>query len=217
MKIFRRILMLGLVLCLVALFVAVGGRIFLAEHYPGESTKMIFTPALTDYYHGVEDFRAYTQTMRTPYDDAKKGNFFAKGLIVVPEGRNLQVTLRYNESALPNVASFYGLSETPTPQEGMFRFRLYVSYGEQNGEGVYAAYDTSYTAETEWFFYHYIKLAFDGVDFENAVWMRVDIYYGEEEKCFGSVPVYESGADVSGQNVAYPLQEYRVPKGVLPG
>ena len=216
MKIFRRILTLGLALCLIALFVAVGGRIFLAEHYPGESTKMVFTPALTDYYRETDDFHAYTQALRTPYDDAKKGNFFAKGLIVVPEGQNLQITLRYNESALANVAAFYGLAQTPTPQENMFRFRLYVSYGEKDGAAVYKTYESSYSAETERFFYHYIKLAFDGVDFENAVWMRVDIYYGGEEKCFGSVPVYESGADVSGQHVAYPLKEYRVPREVLP-
>lgn len=216
MKIFRRMLMLGLVLCLVALFLAVGGRIYLQENYPADSLRMVFTEQLTEYYHQTDDFRAYTQSLRTPYDSAKEGNFFAKGLIVVPDGGHLQITLRYNESALDNVADLYGLEQPLVATEGMFSFRLYACYGEQNGEMVYRTYDTSYTAESSRAFYHYIKTAFDGVKFDGAVWMRVDIYYSGSDKCFGSIPVYEAGAEVEGQFVEYPLQPYRISKELLP-
>ena len=45
--------------------------------------------------------------------------------------------------------------------------------------------------------YRYMKLAFDGIDFENPpVWIRVEIFVkGNEDKPFAMIPVYENNQD----------------------
>lgn len=219
MKMFKKILALGLTLCLVALCAAVFFRIYIADHYPAETTKMVMTDALAEKYRAAGKLEAYTQSIRVPYDDNKEGSFFAKELIALPEAEHLQITLRYNESSLKTVAAFYGLAAIPTMEEGLFRYRLCVSTGDEN----YRYYESSYSKESSRYFYQYTKLAFDGVDFTDAVWMRVEIYYDGEyegkatkEKMFGAIAIYEAYVSWEEQQIANPLKLYRIPKEVLP-
>lgn len=219
MKMFKKILALGVALCLVALCVALGFRIYIADHYPAESTKMVMTEALAAKYKEAGELKAYTQTLRFSYDDNKDGNFFAKEPIFLPDAEHAQITLRYNESTLKKVAEFYKLDSTPALADGLFRYRLCVSLGDGN----YEYYDASYMAEYSRYFYRYAKLAFDGVDFTNAVWMRVEIFYTGEyegkadgEDCFGMNLIYESHVSWGEETLENPLYEYRIPKGVLP-
>ena len=219
MKMFKKILALGMTLCLVALCAALGFRIYLEDHYPAETTKMVMTEELAEKYREAGVLHAYTQTLRFSYDDNKEGNFFAKELIVLPDANHLQITMRYNESTLKKVAEFYKLPTVPTVADGLFYYRLCVS----TGDGNYLYYDSSYIAEYSRYFYQYAKLAFDGVDFTNAVWMRVEIYYAGEyegkmdgEDCFGMNLVYESHVSWGEETLENPLYEYDIPKGVLP-
>ncbi len=233
-KMFRRVMVICLALCLAFFCGALLVRILLQEYYPKDTTRIVFTEELTDYYFEHQDtFGAKTQKIRFPYDDAKatsneldakrerekgKGNFFAKNLIVVPEAGNLQVTLRHNKSALAKVAAYYDLTETPAVADGLFRYKLYASYlDRETGETYTKEYDSSYLAESSFLMYRYGKLVFDGVDFENAVWMRVDIYYGDETETFGEICVYESRTDNgTGEIVDRPLSSYKISKGDLP-
>lgn len=217
MKIFKRILVLCLVLALVALFGAVGFRIYIADHYPKPSTRIVFTEPLTAFYRADPDaFGAYTQRIRVSYDDNKEGNFFAKNLIAVPDAGNLQITLRYNDSTLTTVASRYDLPAVPEAEEGLFSYSLTVSYRTDDPDGSYRTYDVSYEKESEAYMYHYIKLVFDGVDFTDAVWMRVDIRYADREEIFGSIVVCETQVEIDGYLEEYPFKNYRVKKGDLP-
>lgn len=217
MKMFRRAMTIGLAVCLCAIFVAVIFRIRIAEHYPEKTVRMVFTPALTEYYReNPDNFSAETQYIRFPYDSADDGNFFAAELIVVRDAGNLQITVRYNESTLPKVAAFYKLPATPTAEAGLFRYTLTASYNEDESGEAYRTYESSYIAEDSAYMYHYAKLAFDGVDFVGAAWMRVDIYYGEEETPFGHICIYEARAHDGEKMVDMPFSEYKIDKEDLP-
>lgn len=215
MKIFKKALYALLIVCLAALVAALGFRIYISEHYPKDTTRIVFTEALTEKYHAAEDFRAYTQDIRIPYDDGKNGSFFADGLYLLPDADGLQVTLRYNESALETVAEKYG-RETIAPAEGLFRYTLTVSHNTDASGTDFRTYEASYLAESDAFMYHYAKLAFDGVSFEGAAWMRVDIYLEGEAEPFGHITVYESNFSYNGTLYPYEMEEKRIPKGDLP-
>ena len=217
MKIFQRILILALVLSIALVFVALCVRIYMNEHYPKEATRIVFTDALTEHYQKDPDgFAAYTQSIRVPYDDSEEGGFFAHELILVPSAGNLQITMRYNESVMKTLQEKYKLPEPPLPTEGMFTYRLTVSYLTEDKDGLYKTYDSVYAAESTAFMYTYTKLVFDGVELDGAVWARVDIYYADQKEPLGSVAVYEASMEYEGQRVEYPLKKYRVKKGDLP-
>ncbi|MBE6655583.1 MAG: hypothetical protein E7609_01775 [Ruminococcaceae bacterium] len=217
MKMFRKAMALCLAFCLCLVFGAVIFRIYIAEHYPKDTVRMVFTDALTEYYESHSGvIKAETQNIRFPYDSADDGNFFASGLIVVRDAGNLQVTVRYNESSLPKVAAFYKLAETPEPDEGLFRYTLTASYNTTAEGGEYRTYEAGYLSEDDAYMYRYGKLVFDGVDFEGAAWMRVDIYYGEEAEPFGHICVYEAQASDGENMVDMPFSEYKIDKEDLP-
>lgn len=217
MKMLRRAMTICLAVCLCFIFGAVIFRIYIAEHYPAETVRMVFTDPLTAHYKAdPEGFTAKTQNIRFPYDSGEDGNFFASGLIVVPDADNLQVTVRYNESTLPKVAAFYKLATTPEAREGLFRYTLTASYNETEDGEEYRTYASSYLHEDAAYMYHYGKLVFDGVDFEGAVWMRIDIYLVGQETPFGHICVYEAKASDGQSIIEMPFEEYTVAKEDLP-
>ena len=193
-------------------------RIFIADFYPSEMKQFTFTQKMKAVYSTeVDNFTVYTQDLMAPYDDPRDGNFFAGEMRCVPAHGELQACIRYNDSALPRVAAFY---ETELPEGdtlSLFDFSLLVSYETENKDGEYRRYamntEEAFTAEA--FMYHYTKLIFEDVDFEGAIWMRVDIYlrgtedgYTEENR-FGSIVLYESyEIRNNGQKIDYPLSVY---------
>lgn len=214
---FRKAMALCLVLCLCLVFGAVIFRIYIAEHYPKDAAKMVFTDALTAHYRQDEEgFSAYTQDIRFPYDDNKDGNFFAGALIVVPDASHLQVTVRYNESTLDKMAVRYALPTVPDAADGLFRYTLTVSYNTSEAGDVYQTYEPSYQQESDAYMYHYEKLAFDGVVFDGAAWMRVDIYFMDQSEPLGHICVFEARASNGEIMVDMPLDPYRIKKGELP-
>lgn len=216
MKIFRRALYVTLILCLALFVAAILFRIYIGEHYPKDSVRIVFTEKLTEYYESTDDFKVYTQTLRTPYDDNKSATFFAEGLYLVPEAEHLQITLRYNEAALENVKEHYKLDALPEIDEGLFRYELRISYNTDANGTSYATVPAAYLSESTAYIYHYDKLAFENVNFEGAAWMCVDIYLAGEEEKFGSVLVYEANFEFDGELYPYGMEEKRIPKGDLP-
>ncbi len=190
-------------------------RIAMNSYYPKDMKRLNFTDELAAYYQeNTERFQAYTQKIRAPYDDPNEGNFFAKHVIVVPDGEHLQVSVRYNDSTLKELCAEYG--DRILNQDGSLKltYRLCVSYGEKET----VTYDMSDSFISERFMYHYTKVMFDGVPFADAVWMRVDIYLidGETERPLGSIPVYETVVEVDGQPVPYKQKEYKLKKSERP-
>ena len=192
-------------------------RIFIGSYYPKDIKRIHFTEELTEYYQENKDsFSAYTQKIRTKYDDPDKGNFFANHLIVVPDAGHLQVAIRYNESTLEALTAEYGELTLDEDGGASLYYVLYVNYGEEKGTRSYAMSEESFRDKS--FMYHYTKLIFEGVDFKDAIWMRVDIYCkdGDGSAPFSSIPVYESQVDIDGTVVTYELKEYKIKKSEFP-
>lgn len=219
MKMLRKVLFFCLVLCIAAVFGAILFRIHIADHYPNDTTKTVFTPALEAHYRAdPSGFEAFTQDIRFPYDDAKDGSFFAAALVVVPDADHVQLTVRYNKSSLPKVASHYKLPDVPAPADGLFRYTLTVSYNEDKDGKDYKTYECSYIAEDAAYMYRYARIAFDGVELDGAVWARVDIYYKDQSEPFGAIAVYESRTydEMTDTFVPIPLKKFHVDKEDLP-
>ncbi len=193
-------------------------RIFILDHYPSEMKQFTFTEKMKAAYStDVDSFAVYKQDLMAPYDDPRDGNFFADYMLCVPAHGELQACIRYNDSTLPRVAEFYKTELPEGDPLALFDFSLLVSYETDNKDGEYRRYqmntDEAFTAQA--FMYSYAKLIFEDVDFEGAIWMRVDIYLrGTEEgytkeNCFGSIVLYESyEIRNNGQKVEYPLFPY---------
>ena len=194
-----KVLILIKIIALVLCFSVVGlllFRVFTFNHYPPLMKDIYFTDALTEYYNATGgDIGAKTQNLRAPYDDADKGNFFCDNLIVVEGAGNMQISVRYNKSLYDEIYRTYGVKLDPENQD-IFRFSLAKN---GTGEGVISEpLDAELTA-TLWdsfMMYRYAKLVFDGVDFEGAKWIRLEITIdGVDRKEPFVIPIYENNDD----------------------
>ncbi len=195
---FLRVLQILVALVCLATAGVIGYRLFLFDYYPAEMKQPIFTERLTAYYRevGEDALGIRTQKLRFPYDDNDKGNFFCDHLYVIPGAGELQISLRYNESALATIASHYGF-ESLTPSDDLFSFRITDNVGRDYGTPVYQATDA-------YAMYHYYKLAFDGIEFDNPsdgaeapAWIRLEIFVkgAPDDKAFSYVAIYENNED----------------------
>lgn len=213
MKMFTRMLKVSLAVFLAALFGAVIFRIVIQERYPRDTLRFVSTEAIETYYAEMGRLDAYTQELRTPYEDPNSGKFSADGLIVVPAASHLQVTVRNNNSAMKTMAEKYKLSEVPPVKEGAFRYTLSVKYNDRED---FVTYEASYHEESTAYMYRYTRLAFDGVSFDNVAYMRVDIYYEDHTEAYGHIPVYETTFEYDGELYPYETEPYTVPEEDLP-
>ncbi len=192
MKIAEKIIK-GLILLLIFSIVAfLIFRIWLSSYYPKEAGGLIFTDGLLEYYEENGEVDAKTQQLRFNYDDSKEGYFFAGELIVVPEAGALQISLRYNDSTLSALRekypeSFSGEGEIP------FSFRLVGAPPEEGANG--PAYSPIESKPSRFLMYNYERLCFEGIDFDDLPWMRIEVYLPGEEKAICTLLVYENHAE----------------------
>lgn len=183
-------------ICLATLGI-IGYRLFLFEYYPAAMKDLFFTDNLTAHYRETgEPLSVKTQSLRFPYDDNDKGNFFCDYLYVIPAAGELQISARYNESALTSIAAHYGLDALSSDPD-TFSFRLTDNEGRDYGAPSYIACDA-------YAMYHYYKLAFDNIAFdapsdggEAPKWIRLEIFVkgATDEKPFSYVAIYENNED----------------------
>ena len=192
--------------CLIAVIVVtVGIRMFIFDYYPPEMSRLYFNDTLTAYYNSTSEFSPTTQTLRAAYDNPDEGNFFADKLILIKEIGQLQICMRYNISVADTLVAKYGLADFDTENTTQFSFRLWRSDG---GEG-HETGSLSYSASTSFAMYRYTKLVFDGVDFDGADWIRLEIFVDGIDKPF-MIAVYEN-------NESYDkFDDYKVGKGERP-
>ena len=161
-------------------------RIALFNYYPSAMEELYYTDSLSDYLSHSGEAVVETQTLRFPYDDADKGNFFCDNLILVREAGQLQVSVRYNLSLLDQIEAQYGVRLNP--DEDIFEFSLaktetgYTAKGDVTGEVPVEQIGTLRDVKHDsCLMYRYYKLSFDGVDFglddgtEKVSWIRLEI------------------------------------------
>lgn len=191
MKIAKKII-IGLILLLI--FSVIGFlifRIWLSSYYPKEARGIVFTDSLLEYYEANGGLAAKTQALRFNYDDSKEGYFFADGLIVEEKAGALQISLRYNDSTLDALREKYPDSFSG---EGVpFEFRLVGAPPEEGASG--KVYHPSQSKPSRFLMYNYERLCFDGVDFADVAWYRIEVYIQGEEKAVCTLLVYENHAD----------------------
>ena len=183
----------------------VGIRMFIFDYYPPEMSQLYFNDILASYYNSTSEFKPTTQKLRAAYDNPDEGNFFADKLILIQEIGQLQVCMRYNISVADTLVAKYGLAEFDPENTDQFSFRLWRSDG---GAG-YETGSLSYSDNASFAMYRYTKLVFDGVDFDGAEWIRLEIFVDGIDKPF-MIAIYEN-------NDSYDrFDEYKVTKGERP-
>ncbi len=153
-------------------------RIVLFNRYPANIKNIYFNDKLTAYYNETDgDIGAVTQSLRAPYDDADKGNFFCNNLIVVRDINQLQVSLRFNESLKENIKTEYGV-DIDIDDPSVFSFNLSI-IPLANGSTPISTGTVSVPYTDSSFMYRYFKLVFDDVAFEvdgyDEFWIRLEI------------------------------------------
>jgi hypothetical protein len=179
-------------------------RMVIFNYYPESMKSVYFTPALKEYYNATEgEIGAVTQDLRAPYDDADKGRFFCDNLIVIEKIGELQVSVRFNNSAMETIYKDYGVKLDPKNEKNFtFRIARDPITDEKGAEPVVIG-ELTYVGFDEYMMYNYYKLVFDGIEFSNGTdekieWIRLEILVNgvemDEPYC---IPIYENNSGYS--------------------
>ena len=216
----NRMLSLIKTVCLVLVFSIIGFiafRVFSFNYYPSSVKNIYFNDSLTAFYNERGgDIGALTQSLRAPYDDADKGNFFCDNLIIVPELGQLQVSVRYNTALIALIEQELSLSGLSADDADLFSFRLYMS-GDSEDESEHIVGTLDYLDFDSFLMYRYYKLVFDDVDFkmdseDKINWIRLEIFVkgAEGEKPYSMVAIYENNENYNR------FKEYKLSGGERP-
>lgn len=119
------------------------------------------------YALGEKDERGHEKYESRTYNDITSGGSFKiSNLVYVKSAGELQITVRFNRSAVEKVQALYNLPEKPAGE--IFFFAL------DDGSDYYTDY--SYVA-TKRFTYEYRRLVFSNVDLEDTETLNLNIYY----------------------------------------
>ena len=195
-------LILKILLALVA--VAVIGlfafRMIVYNYYPDTIKNILFTDKLTAYYNEQSgDINAQTQKLRAPYDDNRKGNFFADNLIIIEEIDELQVSVRFNKALIDTLNSEHKLSLT---LDDLSAFSFSLARNHESEDNVFVPIGTLVATETDnKLMYQYFKLVFDEVELdrggENEVkWIALEIRVEGIDEPF-RIAIYENNSEYS--------------------
>ena len=169
-------------------------RMILFDYYPESMKTLYFNEELTEYYNATGgELGAKTQELRFPYDDPDRGSFFVDNLIVIDGVDQLQLSVRYNVSAMADIEKTYEISGLDPDDESLFTFRLVDNYGR-----VYSS--LAHSHRESFMMYRYVKLVFDDVvtkpDGEGKYpeWIRLEIFVNgqETDEPYAMIPVYEN-------------------------
>ncbi len=195
-------LVLKILLALVA--VAVIGlfafRMIVYNYYPDTIKNILFTDKLTAYYNEQDgNVDAQTQKLRAPYDDNRKGNFFASNLIIIEGIDELQISVRFNKALIDTLNSEHGLSLT---LDDLSAFSFSLARNHESEDNVFVPIGTLVATETDnKLMYQYFKLVFDEVDLdrggENEVkWIALEIRVEGIDEPF-RIAIYENNREHS--------------------
>ncbi len=172
-------------------------RLILFNNYPDSQKKLYFDDVLTEYYNETDgDLGAKTQSLRFPYDDPDLGNFFCDHLIVIEGAKQIQISVRYNQSTVKRLnENNKGLNLSDSDPD-VFTYRLTDNYGRVYSEVVLGDYDTQVM-------YRYQKLVFNGVeltpdkDGKFPEYLRLEIFVPmlDSNKPYAMIPIYENNVD----------------------
>ena len=187
-----------------------GFRIYLFNYYPDTIKDIYISDNILEYYNEHGSIKPLTQNLRAPYDDADNANFFCDNLIVIRECGELQVSVRFNTSAIENIEKELSLEGLSPDDTNLFIFRLYKNGETDSYERVVGRLSEVITDSK--LMYRYYKLVFDGIDFgegeDKIEWIRLEVFVRGQssDKPFAMIPIYEDNVNYSTFN-EYKLSE----------
>lgn len=162
-------------------------RIMLSDYYPAEAKGTLENTVLSAAYgeDGTPP-EAFLQDPVTPYDNKERAHFFFNYFVLIPEAKQIQLTLRYNNSTLEDIKNDKGLDALPAGDDERFSYYL----RDANGK-LYPLSDANYCT---FLIYNYRRLVFDNVDTSTTGMIYLDVYFGEcdpeVDPPYGSMLVY---------------------------
>ncbi|MBR4296485.1 MAG: hypothetical protein IKT56_06605 [Clostridia bacterium] len=164
-------------------------------------TLMVNDSTLSAWEEHGEEMLVQTQEQRTL---TASGLFEVRSCVFIPEAEQIQVTVRYNNSTLRRTAEEYGLSEVPERKNDIFDVTIVKTLDKtpDNPDDntvkenlIEERYFPSEVKSAYKTLYSYRKFIFDGVTYEDAVGMFVDIYYNEDidydKTAYGTLCIYD--------------------------
>ena len=179
----------------IAVIGILGFRIILFNQYPDSVKSLYVDEAFLEYYNSKDgDVEVLTQALRSPYDDPDRGNFFCDNMYFTDALDRLQISVRYNVSALADIEAEYKIEGLDPDSDSLFTFRLVDNYGRVYDSLADVRYESN-------MMYRYLRLVFDRVvtepDDEGKYpeWIRLEIFvagHSPADKPYAMVPVYEN-------------------------
>ncbi len=190
-------------LAIFAVAAVLGYRIFLRNYAPNGVADVYVDESLAELYELTDGHvGATTQELRSPYDDPKIGSLFCDHLIVIDALDRVQITVRYNFSAIEYIEEKYGITGLDKKGKDIFEFALYRNdptqteqFKETDKIGTLVAEEYSTYA-----MYGYYKLVFDDVDLSgigDPAWLSlaVSVKGVTADEPFGKVLIYENNEE----------------------
>ncbi len=184
-KVLVRIIKWVCILLMVFVCALLAIRMTCTGYYPDEMEELYYTDALKSYA-AKHELKAETQEIRVPFErevleiseedalkkgDAYDGFYYADNLIVVRDAGVLQCSLRLNKSAIEDICEAYAIPEFEFNKDA-FDIKLVYRNPETEEQRVYVP--SMIFCDTNGF-YNYMKVCFDGVNFEGVSWLRLEI------------------------------------------
>lgn len=158
-------------------------RIIMFNYYPDVIEDIYFTDELSAYYSATDGaIGAKTQELRAPYDNEKSATFFADNLIVIDGIGELQVSVRYLKTLRSEIEALHGVEIGESDESFTFMLtRNNPNYdddmpvSEENPVHINVPAKVTVLTDSS-LTYEYVKLIFDGVDFDGVAWLSLAIY-----------------------------------------
>lgn len=146
---------------------------------------------------------------------SSNGLFAVRECVFIPEAKQIQIVVRYNNSTLRQLKEDYGLESVPDRAEDLFDVTI-VKTIDKTPLDITDNTDPAMLIEERYFpagepeeaykrLYSYRRYVFENVTYEDAVGIFVDVYYkGDidyEETPYGTICIYEGG---------YPMEEVKL-------
>ncbi len=221
--IFRRCVRYAWRTLIVGIIALVFWRVLFSDRVPKDMKTLTANDTLYEVYQEQgEKMEIYTQNFDpVSMDKSVGGYFWICQAVYIPEAKQLQVLVRYNNSTLGHIAEARGLDEEPSRDEKVIDVTLAIvdqaaDTDKSRQELVSARVQpTAEPTSDETLLYNYRRYIFDNVTFdpETTLHLAVDIYYignvDYDDNPYTALVIWEPDAEI------LPVELTRRDKGAL--
>ena len=175
-------------------------RIMFFNFYPDSIKNLYFNEVLTAHYNEKGgDIKVETQEIRAKYDDPDVASFFCDNLFVIREANQLQLSIRFNVSAIEKMEKELSLTGLSADDPDLLSFKL-TTYNDDYADEVFMDATVAIAERSSKLMYRYYKLVCDGVTLgglNEPGWIRLDVFVKGSEQRYAYVFIYENNSAYS--------------------